>query len=354
MKTEVAIEGTKFLINGKPTYQGAAYRGRPVEGLLFNSRMVQAIFDDESPAGAARWRYPDTGLWDAERNTDEFCANLSEYRSHGLLAVTVGLQGGGPNFSPRVYDNYVNSAFRADGSFKDAYFDRLLRVLGAADEAGMVVIVNYFYWKQVERIRDDAVVCRITESVTDWLLGTGHRNIMVDVANESAPFWKRPLMEPANIHMLIDIVKGTSLNGRRLPATASSSGGEELSRDRWLATEDFCAPHGNGCTPEELKAKMRRLKQTREYKRQPRPILINEDSIFLENLEAAIEEECSWGFYCQGYGSDYSDRMDWTAHRREENFSELSGFQTPPVNWGINTPIKKAFFDRIKTVTGGM
>ncbi len=47
-KTEVAIDGTACLVNGTPTYQGREYRGWKVEGLLLNSRMVQATFDDEN------------------------------------------------------------------------------------------------------------------------------------------------------------------------------------------------------------------------------------------------------------------------------------------------------------------
>ena len=31
---------------------------------------------------------------------------------------------------------------------------------------------------------------------------------------------------------------------------------------------------------------------------------------------------------------------------------DLSGFQTPPINWGINTAHKRAFFDRVREVTG--
>jgi hypothetical protein len=77
-----------------------AHAGRKIEGLLFNSRMVQAIFDDENPATAAHWRYPDTGFWDADRNTDEFCAMLPVYAQHGVLGVTVGLQGGGSSLCP--------------------------------------------------------------------------------------------------------------------------------------------------------------------------------------------------------------------------------------------------------------
>ena len=71
-QTEVAIEGQRFLLNGRPTYAGRTWRGHPVEGLLMNSRMVQATFDDENPLTAPMWAYPDTGRWDAERNCAEF------------------------------------------------------------------------------------------------------------------------------------------------------------------------------------------------------------------------------------------------------------------------------------------
>jgi hypothetical protein len=43
------------------------------------------------------------------------------------------------------------------------------------------------------------------------------------------------------------------------------------------------------------------------YRNRPRPLLINEDSVFLDNLDTAAEEYASWGFYHQGYGSGYKD-----------------------------------------------
>jgi len=353
MHTDVTIDGTKFCINGKPTYAGVEWRGRPVEGLLLNSRMVQAIFDDECPETRERWSYPDTGRWDPDRNTDDFCSHLAEYRSYGLLAVTVGLQGGGSVYTPDVYDRYDNSAYRPDGSFKHEYFNRLLRVLREANAAGIVVIVNYFYWKHVQRIPDDRVIIGITERVTDWLLHSGFRNVLVDLANEAGEWWHRPLFGRDGIHRLIDVVKSTTLDGRRLLVGSSSGGGSELASGKWLAAEDFSMPHGNGLTPDELRAKIRSLRESPEYVQRSRPICVNEDSIFTENLDAAVEEYASWGFYCQGYGSGYRDRMDWTTHPRESSFHELSGFQTLPVNWSINDPIKGAFFDRVKTITGG-
>jgi len=354
MATEIGTDGTKFLMNGRPTYEGVTHKGKSVGGLLLNSRMIQAIFDDACPETRDVWAYPDTGEWDPDRNTDEFCAHLPEYRAHGLLAVTVGLQGGGAIFRPEVYDNYVCSAYEPDGSFRQPYFDRLARVLDAADEAGMVVIVNYFYWKQVQRIPDDDVLRAITQRVTEWLLQTGHRNILVDVANESAPWWQRPAMEPDNIHEFIELVKGVTLGGQRLLVGSSTGGGADLPHGRWLEAEDFSMPHGNGCTPGELAAKLRRLKETDGYRQRPRPIVVNEDSVFVDNLEAAVAEGGSCGFYCQGYGSDYRDLTDWTVRGREECFESLSGYQTLPVNWGINTPVKRAFFEKVKEITGGV
>ena len=73
----------------------------------------------------------------------------------------------------------------------------------------------------------------------------------------------------------------------------------------------------------------------------------------MENLDAAFAEGCSWGLYCQGHGSQYKDRSDWTQKGREDRYEDLSGYQTVPVNWGINTAIKRAFFGRVKEITGG-
>ncbi|KPK65130.1 MAG: hypothetical protein AMK73_03850 [Planctomycetes bacterium SM23_32] len=354
VKTEVGLDGTKFLINGRPTYEGVTWRGQSVEGLLLNSRMIQAIFDDANPETRKWWAYPDTGEWDPDRNTGEFCAALPEYRRHGLLAVTVGLQGGGSVYIPEVYNEYVNSAYEPDGTFKPPYFDRLLRVIRAADEVGMVVIVNYFYVKHAPRLEGDDVLLDVTRRVTEWLLRTGYCNILVDVANEAADWWPLELMQPAGVHRLIEAAREVTVDGGRLLVSSSSGGGmDEYAKGAWLAAEDFTMPHGNGRTPEQLKEKIRRLCAEPEYRERPRPVCINEDSIFVENLEAAVEEGASWGFYCQGYGSEYQDRMNWKVHGREETCDRLSGYQTLPVNWGINTDIKRAFFDKVKEITGG-
>lgn len=351
MPIEVAIDGPDFLIDGRPTYPGRVHEGRRIEGLLLNSRMVQAIFDDECPETRGRWPYPDTGRWDPERNTDEFVAMLPVYRAHGLRAVTVGLQGGGSIYTRPLSDTYLNSAFRPDGSLKPAYLSRLHRVLAAAEAAGLVVIVNYFYWRQ-ERFEGDGAVRRATEAATAWLLGTGFRNLLIDVKNEIKE--DDGLLASRGIHALLDIVRETRLNGRRILAGTSTHPRKHLPDGRWPELVDFFMPHGNNSDATAWRRELRALKQEPAVTARRRPICCNEDSITVENLDVSIEEGCSWGYYDQGYGCDERQpKVDWTERPRETAYADLSGFQTVPVNWGINTPHKRRFFDRLREITGG-
>ena len=171
-KTVVSINSDDFYLNGQPTYRDRVWQGHRIQGLLLNSRMVQGIFDDRNPQTVRRWAYPDTGGWDAERNTREFLAAMPEWRRHGLLAITINLQGG----SPEGYSKdqpWHNSAIEADGSLRPDCMARLDRILSKADELGMVVILGYFYFGQDERLRDEAAVLRATDNATQWLFDYG-------------------------------------------------------------------------------------------------------------------------------------------------------------------------------------
>jgi hypothetical protein len=44
----------------------------------------------------------------------------------------------------------------------------------------------------------------------------------------------------------------------------------------------------------------------------------------------------------------YEARPRWN----DKPVEELNGFQTPLVNWTINSPFKRAFFSRVAEVTG--
>jgi hypothetical protein len=354
MATHVTIDRTRFLINGIPTYAGRTFFGQPVEGLLCNSRMIQAIFDDGCPETRDQWVYPDTGRWDPDRNTDEFCAMLPEYRRHGLLGVTVGLQGGGSIYAPGIYDRYRNTAFTEEGGIKPDYWARLQRVLAAADAAGLVVFVSVFYWVELFKLKELARAEDLLVQVAERLLASGHRNLILELANEVSGRWPAPFAI-GDVARLLRRVKGVTLDGRRLLVGCSLFPRPgDIPPEDWLAEEDVTIPHGNDHTAGQIRAKVRAIKGTAAYRARPRPIVFNEDSIFLDNLDAALAEGASWGFYHQGWGCQMKDqRMDWTLWPRETEFARRSGFQTLPVNWSINDPWKKAFFDRVREITGG-
>ena len=176
-KTEVSIRGEQFHINGQPTYAGRTWQGHRIEGLLFNSRMVQGIFDDLNPRTAMRWAYPDTAKWDPQRNTREFLQAMPTWRAHGLLGLTINLQGGSPEGYSREQP-WHNSALTEAGDLRPAYMARLKRILERADELGMVVILGIFYFGQDHRLRDEAAILRALASALDWLLDRDYRNVV--------------------------------------------------------------------------------------------------------------------------------------------------------------------------------
>ncbi|MBS7614639.1 hypothetical protein KEJ18_02745 [Candidatus Bathyarchaeota archaeon] len=336
MNTVVAISDGKFLINGVPTYPGRTYNGHLVEGLLMNSRMVQAVFDDENPETRVNWSYPDTGVWDPERNTDEFVGAMKSWRDSGLLAFTVNFQGG----NPRGYGErqpWHNSAFNPDGSMKAAYLRRMRRVLDEADKLGMVVIVGYFYFGQDWRLLGEEAVKRAVVNATEWLLESGHRNVLVEINNECDIRYTHRILKAPHVHGFIEEVKAITKSGRRLLVSASFSG-QKIPTDNVISVSDFILVHGNGPeNPDKIEAMVKTIRESPKYCGQP--IVFNEDDHFnfsrkRNHMMAAIENYASWGYFDPGV-NNYWD-----------------GYQCPPVNWSINTRRKRSFFKKLREVTG--
>jgi hypothetical protein len=337
-RTEVSIRGEQFLLNGVPTYEGRVYQGLKIEGLLMNVRAVQAIFDDLNAETRAKWAYPDTGKWDPERNTREFVAALPEWRRHGLLAITVNLQGG----SPEGYSKgqpWENTAIDPDGNLRPAYMNRLSRVLDRADELGMVVIVGYFYFGQDQRVKDEGAVRRAVTNATNWLLSRDSRNVLVEIDNESdVKAYDHDILKPPRVHELIEQAKSMRRGGRRLLVGTSFGGGTPATRNV-VQSSDFLLLHGNGADdPARIRNMI--LASRRNDTWRPMPVLVNEDDHFRFNepenhMMEALRNYASWGYFDPGK-SDYVD-----------------GHQCPPVNWAINTERKRQFFDKLKEVTGG-
>ena len=336
-KTEVSIQGDAFLINGKPTYAGRTWKGHRVEGLLFNARLVQGIFDDLNPETRPMWAYPDIKRWDPERNTREFLAAMPAWRRHGLLAITINLQGGSPQGYTKGKQPWHNSALTDDGSLRPEYMARLERILDRADELGMVVILGVFYFGQDERLKDEAAVRRGLDNAVDWVLERGYRNVLIEVNNECNVRYDHAVLQPPRVHELIERVKERKRDGRRL-LVSTSYGGGTVPRENVVRSADFLLLHGNGVhEPDRIAEMVRQTRKVPGYR--PMPILFNEDDHFnfdqpKNNLLAALSEYASWGYFDPGK-NNYED-----------------GYQSPPVNWGINTTRKKQFFTLVQEITG--
>lgn len=333
----IQIKGDKFHFNDLPTYAGCKWKGHSIEGLLLNSRMVQGIFDDENPATVARWAYPDTGKWDPGRNTREFIENMSAWRKHGLRGFTINLQGG----SPQGYSKeqpWRNSAIAPDGSLKPAYMQRLQLILEKAKLWHMGVILGIFYFGQDEYLENDDAVRKAVRETLLFLQRGNHWHVMVEIANEcDGKGYQQPLIQAPRIHELIALAKSINTGGQRHYVSASFNGGT-IPHANVVKESDFLLLHGNGVSdPKRITQMVEQTRQVNGYR--PMPILFNEDDHFdfdkpENNFAAAIAAGASWGYFDPG----------------ESNYKD--GYQCPPVNWGINSDRKKAFFQLVAEMTG--
>ena len=339
-RTVVGIDGDSFTINGNPTYSDTAFEGRSIEGLLLNSRMVQAIFDDENPDTRDRWAYPDTGKWDPERNVDEFLTALPAYYDHGLRAVTINLQCGNPDgYSPH-HPQHV-SAYRGDGSLKSDWLDRLDLVLDEADRLGMVIILGLFYQGQDTRLNDESAIINGVENVLDWLHEQDYRNVIIEVNNEcdARPEqgwgYEQEILKPGRVHELIKLVRDYDAGEHSFLASTSFTGGTVPS-DNVIAEADFALLHGNGVSdPRGIEEMVKRTRERPSYTEMP--LVFNEDDhydfrLYPNNMLIALQNRASWGYY-DGGRNNYRD-----------------GYQSPPVDWSINTSRKKEFFDYVNYI----
>ncbi len=336
-QTHIAIEGETFTINGELTYKGHHWNGHRIEGLLLNSRMVQGIFDDLNPETVSQWQYEDTDEWSAERNVSEFISAMPSWLAHGVLAFTINLQGGSP-YGYSKAQPWINSAINPDGSLHPDYMTRLERIMDRADELGMVVILGIFYFGQEKVLDNEDAIKRAVDHVVEWLFEKDYRNVLIEINNECNVVYQQPILRPERVHELIIQAKSHKKDGRRF-LVSTSYGGNFVARSNVVQNGDFVLLHGNGVTdPARIAEMVRQARVVDGY--EPMPILFNEDDHFnfdqpMNNFVSAISEYASWGFF------DY----------RMEGESYVEGYQSVPVDWGINSERKKGFFGLAKQMT---
>lgn len=331
VSTEIAIDGNRFFINGVPTYKGRSWRGHKIEGLLMNTRMVNGIFDDRNPESRANFKYADTGEWDPNRNTREFVAAMPEWRRHGVLSFNINMQGGNPRgYSPN--QPWVTGAFLPNGDIIPEYLNRLRLILDRANELGMAPQLGVFYFGQDQVLESDAAVRRALKNTVEFVLTREYKNILLEVANEcNNRKYDQPLLKQDLIPLLMKEARSITVRRRRL-LVGTSFNGNTLPPEDVTAVSDFLLLHGNGVKdPNRIREMVRQVRKQRTYAGQP--VLFNEDDHFDfdkpdNNYIAAVSEYASWGI------------MD------------VEGYQTVPVNWGIDTERKRGFFNLTKEMTG--
>ena len=123
----------------------------------------------------------------------------------------------------------------------------------------------------------------------------------------------------------------------------TSFGGCKVPTSNVVKVSDFLLIHGNGARKTEQIQKL--IDDTRKvegYRKMP--VIINEDDHFdfdkeNNNFSTSIKNYVSWGYFDFRFPG-------------ETNFNK--GYQSVPVDWGISSDRKKAFFNKVKEITGGL
>jgi hypothetical protein len=347
-KTSITIDGENFLINGIPTQQGRTFRGTSIEGLLMNSRMANAMWDDENEFTKHLWSYPDNDRWQVDRNTNELIDMLPIYYEKGLTCIDINLQGASPlgyyrsdekglaDLRQRIHavhpdatddqiwagvpnvesQPWISGAFTESGDLKSAFMDRTARIIEACDALGMAVCLGYFYFGQDERLKDEDVVKAAVDNATKWVLEKGYTNVIIEINNEAdVPRYEHEILCPPRIHELIERAAKIEHNGNGMHDTA------------------------------QLTTRVVDTRVSSAYRGQP--IVFNEDDHFDfenndNNFAAALEQRAGWGYFDPGPGAGGA-----AAYGDYE-----VGYQNPPINWTINTQRKESFFWFLSEVTG--
>ena len=313
MKTNLSIKGKNFYINDKPVYDEIPGANPESLGLLWNQRVIQGVFDDKTDR--TRFNLFRDKIFDPERNTDNLIAALPEWYAYGMRAITVGFQGGWPVKCVDVRD-IENNPFGSDGlSLDDAYANRMDKIIRAADELGMIVIVSLLYWAQCNRIKDGRSVVNAVKTGAKFLRDGGYTNVILEVANEHD-------IDSFNKHSIVHSSEGMAMlikTAREYSGgmPVGSSGGGGMANREVVEESDVAIIHGNGLTRGEYYDFINRVKDWAGDK----PVLCNEDSPCCTRVDVGLETYTSWGYY--------------------NNFTK----QIPPADYGI-TPGEDLYFAR--------
>lgn len=282
--TTVSIKDGSWFINDKVINERT-----PSQGLFMNVRMVNSVFEERGD------KMPVEFLgFDAEKNTENFISKISEYKGNGVNGFTISLQGGAPG-----YDGAVNSAFEADGSLRQEYMERVAKVIRAADNNSIAIILSCFYQRQHSNIYalngKDAIKEALANTVR-WIKKNNFRNVVLEVSNEyrhgGFRNWKdgKWLISTKGQLELISLAK----NIYPTLLVSTSGMGDGQMNDSLVKAVDFITIHFNGTSLEDYEARIIPLKEA------GKPVICNEDDktgvAGASALLHSVINGCGWGY----------------------------------------------------------
>lgn len=328
--TSISFDGTKVRVNGLLVNDGSA-----ASGLLMNARMIHAATEDYNVGTRPNWAYPGS-VWSAQRNVNEFMAALPTYASYGLDMVTIGMQGGHPRYHCADDANLRQrnfSMFAPDGTLREDAKVRLGDAIRRADANNIIVTVQYFYRTVDKDLNGSAAILRAIDQATAFLKSLNTGNVLIEIANESSDNnFNDPVLQVAQLDERIAQIK------KIWPAalvTTSMSGGAVYPADLARAV-DWTSLHGGNRSPAKVTNKVKTLLQL------GKPVAVTEANWNLQVMNSVISAGAGYGYFDQG--CEITGDYVGAARYRD-------GYQSLPVNYGVNTDMKRAFFTRVRELT---
>jgi hypothetical protein len=207
-----------------------------------------------------------------------------------------------------------------------AYASRMHRLIQAADDLGMIVIVSYLYPGQVHRLQDARAVLNAVRTASRYLRSGAYANVIIEVCNEFNLCKANPLVgTPEGMVALMEIARQESGG---MPVGCSGTGGyvnEQITKE-----SDIILIHGNGLSRQKY---YNAVNQVREWG-PGKPVVCNEDSQAIGNMEVACRMGTSWGYY--NNLSKQEPPCDWGVTRGEDQFfayrmAEAIGIGVPEI-----------------------
>lgn len=113
-----------------------------------------------------------------DETSNDLVNNLNVYKKHGINTISVFFQGS------RFGDI---KGYNRDASLNPVYAQRLARIISAADDRGMVVLVGCLYWGNSKGKWEEWTQTEANAAIANtvqWLSENDFRNVFVDVDNE--------------------------------------------------------------------------------------------------------------------------------------------------------------------------